>query len=88
MSKPAHSKGRIRQKVREVLNIRPGFGKTERMIHEGVNELLGGGVSLEELREAVEYNVSERMARSEYLTEAEETIWLITAEGQAKENIR
>lgn len=78
----------IRRKIREVLNIRPGFGKTEEMLLDGVNELVGGGVSLQELRDAIEWNLGESFVRSAWDNEREETEWFITADGKAAQNIR
>jgi DNA-binding transcriptional regulator YdaS (Cro superfamily) len=80
--------GMIRQRVREAINTRPGFGKTEAVVVQAVNVLLGGGVSLQEVRDAIEWNHSERFIRSERDEENEVTVWKITPEGQAKESIR
>ncbi len=84
---PTVSKAIIRRKIREVLAIRPGFGKTEKFMLECVNELTGGGVSLQELRDGIEWNHAETYIRSKYENEAEETLWFITAEGIAQQNI-
>lgn len=81
------SKAMIRRKIREVINMRPGFGKTEPMLLDGVNELTGGGVSLQELRDGIEWNHSERLIRSEENTDSDETEWFITPEGIAKQKI-
>jgi hypothetical protein len=86
--RPAISKARVRKKIREALNIQPGTGKTETMLLEMVNELVGGGVSLQELRDAMEYNHGEALIRSSYDKEAEVTEWFITREGIQQENIR
>jgi len=85
--KPTISKAMIRRKIREVLNIRPGFGKTEKFLLEAVNELTGGGVSLQELRDGLEWNHSETYIRSKFEDEAEETLWFITPEGIAQQSI-
>ena len=82
------STGMIRRKIRAVLNIRPGFGKTERVLLEGVNELVGGGVSLQELRDGIEWNHAEGLIRSKEDKEAEVILWFITEQGIAKENIK
>jgi DNA-binding transcriptional regulator YdaS (Cro superfamily) len=87
MSKPTVSKLMIRRKIREVLNMRPGFGKTEAFLLEAVNELTGGGVSLQELRDHLEWNHGQRYVRSEYQDEAEETLWFITTDGIAQQKI-
>ena len=75
----------VRRKVREALNLAPGFGKTEAMLLELVNELCGGGVDLQSLRDAMEWNHVEAFIRSEYDSEAEETLWYITKNGIAKQ---
>ena len=85
--KPAVSTAMIRRKIRTVLQIRPGFGKTEAFLLESVNELTGGGVSLDELREAVEWNLGEALIRGRYDEESETKLWFITAAGIAKDNI-
>lgn len=77
----------IRRKLREVLAIRPGYGQTEKQLLEFVNELAGGSVSLEELRAATEWNLGERLIRSSYDEESEETLWYITKDGLAKQQI-
>lgn len=86
--KPSVSIGRVRQKIREALNIRPGSGKTERMLDEMVNELVGGGVSLQEIRDALKWNHEQGFVRSEYDDEAEVTEWFITGRGIEQENIK
>ena len=78
----------MRQKIREALNIRPGSGKTESMLEEMVNELVGGGVSLQEIRDAIKWNHDQVFIRSEYDDEAEVTEWFITGLGIEQENIK
>lgn len=80
--------GMLRRAVRDVCNIRPGYPKTEEVIVSGVNSLLGGGVSLQEIRDAIEFNHSERFIRSEKDKESETTGWFITAAGQAHDKIK
>ncbi|RYD19906.1 MAG: hypothetical protein EOP88_17105 [Verrucomicrobiaceae bacterium] len=80
--------GRIRQKVREVINMRAGFGKTEAQVLEFVNDLLGGGVNLQDVRDAIEWNHTEGYLRRHEDKELEVVQWFITTEGQAKENIK
>ena len=86
--KPVISTARIRQKIRVALNISPGTGKTESMLLEMVNELVGGGVSLQELRDGMEYNHGEGFIRSVFIKEADETEWFITKLGIQQENIK
>ena len=78
----------VRRKVRAVLNIRAGFGKTEGVLLDGVNELTGGGVSLDELRDAVEWNISQGYVRCKFDEEDEVRMWFITAAGQAQEEVK
>ncbi len=85
--KPSISKVMINRKIREVLNIRPGFGKTEKFLLEAVNELTGGGVSLQELRDGIEWNHAKTYIRSKFEDEAEETLWFITPDGIAQQHI-
>ncbi len=85
--KPTISTARIRRKIREALNISPGTGKTEAMLLEMVNELVGGGVSLQELRDGIEWNHCETYIRTAFDKEAEVTEWFITKEGIRLENI-
>lgn len=85
--KPTVSKAIVRRKVREVLAMAPGFGKTETQLLEFVNELTGGGVSLQELRDACEWSLSESYIRSSYDEESEDTLWFITKAGIAQQNI-
>lgn len=74
----------VRLKVREVLAIAPDYGKSERFLVQSVNSLFGGGVTLQDVRDAMDYNLSERLIRSEYDKESEETLWYITAAGIAR----
>ena len=75
----------IRRRVREVLAMAPGYGKTETQLLEFVNELNGGGVSLQELRDAREWNHEEGFVRSEPDEESEQILWFITSAGTAKQ---
>jgi hypothetical protein len=88
MAKPIISKGMVRRKVREVCNMASGHGKTEEMLLEFVNELTGGGVDIQMLRDALEWNLSEGFLRYDENTETEETEWFITRAGQAEEGIK
>jgi hypothetical protein len=80
-----HPKSMIRRKLREVLAIAPGYGKTEKQLLEYVNELLNGGVSLQELRDAREWNHEQGYVRSEEEEESEVILWFITRDGIAKQ---
>lgn len=87
MSQPTVSKQMVRRKIREVLNMAAGYGKTEAVLHQAVNDLLGGGVGLQELRDALEWNLGEGFIRSKFDPESEETLWFITRSGIAKQNL-
>jgi len=84
--KPTVSLAMVRRKIRAVLKIRPGRGKTEAIIHESVNELVAGGVSLQEIRDGLEFNHAENFIRSHFNKESEETEWFITDDGAAQES--
>ncbi len=76
-----------RRKVREVCNLAPGYGKTEAVLLEKVNELGGGGCDLSLLRAAIEWNHSEDYVRRETNADTDEVEWFITPHGQAKERL-
>jgi len=78
--------GILRRKVREVLNMQPGFGKTEAMLAEYVPELAGGPVSLQELRDAMEWNHEQSYIRSVDDKETDSILWYIPA-GIAQQRI-
>lgn len=75
----------LRLKVREVLAMAPDYGKTERFIHQSVSSLCGGGVPLQDLRDAIEYNLAERYIHSAFDKESEETLWYITSAGLTRQ---
>ena len=77
----------LRRKVREALNMAPGFGKSEGMIHQIVNELTGGGVDLQDLRDARDWNHQELYIRREKDEDSDEYLWYITERGIAKQKI-
>lgn len=77
----------IRRKVREVLAIQPGYGKSEKFLLQAVNDLCGGGVLLQHVRDAMEWNHAECLIRSSEDSESDTTLWFITAAGLAKQAI-
>jgi len=77
----------IRRKVREVLNMAPGFGQTEAQLHEYVGDLCGFPVSLQELRDAREWNHEHGFIRSEDDDATDSILWYITKSGQAQQKI-
>jgi len=79
--------GILRRKVREVLNMQPGFGKSEEMLMEYLPRLAGGPVSLQEQRDAREWNHEQGYIRSEDDADTDEILWYITAAGIAKQKL-
>lgn len=86
--KPVLSLERARKSVREALKIADGDPQNEAQIHAVVNELVGRQVSLQEVRDAMEWNHGETYIRSEFLKEADQTAWFITRAGISKENLK
>ena len=79
--------GILRRKVREVLNMQPGFGKSEAMLMEYLPQLAGGPVSLQEQRDAREWNHEQGYIRSDDDEDTDEVLWYITESGIAKQRI-
>jgi hypothetical protein len=77
----------IRNAVREALNMAAGFGKNERMLHYMVNTITGDKIPLQDLRDAMDYNLSEHYIRSKEDKDADEVLWYLTPEGRAKLNL-
>ena len=75
----------IRTKVREVLAMAPGYGKSEQQLLEFTNALTGGGVSLQDLRDAREWNHEQGYIRSEEDSDSDLILWYITQSGIAKQ---
>ena len=78
----------VRRYVREVLNMRPGYGKTEKQLLDYVNDLNSGGVDLQELRDGMDWNHGLSYIRREFNKEAEEYLWFITESGIAQQHIK
>jgi len=87
-AKPTVTDARVRQKIREVLNMAPGYGKTETMLLEFVNELTGGGVEIEQLRAGIEWNHGQDYVRRHVNEDTDEVEWFITKHGIAKETLK
>lgn len=83
--KPTIPTAIVRRKVREVLAMQPGYGKSEEMLAEYVPNLAGGPVPLQALRDAMEWNHEQGYIRSEDDDEADEILWYITPAGTAKQ---
>jgi hypothetical protein len=77
----------LRRKVREALNLAPGYGKSESMLHELVNDLTGSPVSLQQLRDAREWNHEQGYIRSEDDDASDQILWYITKSGIAQQKI-
>ena len=75
----------LRRKVREALNMAPGYGKSEAQLLELVRELAGGPVGLQDMRDAREWNHEMGYIRSEDDDESNDVIWFITQAGIAKQ---
>ena len=75
----------IRRRVREVLALAPGYGKTEALLLDYANEINCGGISLQELRDARDWNHAEGYVRSEDDEESGQTLWYISKAGIAKQ---
>jgi hypothetical protein len=86
-AKPTITPGILRRKIREVLNMAPGYGKTEAMLLEFVNELTGGGVTADLLKQGLEWNLSNEYVRSAVNADTDELEWKITKHGIAHEEI-
>lgn len=84
----SYTKGRIRRLVRESLAMAPGYGQTEKMLREACDERVAGRVDLTDLREAIEWNHGEDFLRSRENHDTDETEYLITEAGLAKEQIK
>lgn len=83
--KPTIPASILRGKIREVLNMAPGYGKGEGMLLEFINQLVGGGVTLDQLRRELEWSLSKEYVRSETNEDTDEVEWFITPHGIAKE---
>jgi hypothetical protein len=82
------SPGEARKAVREVLALQDGEPLGEAPLLRKVNELVGGGVDLTQLREALEWNHAEAFVASEYIDELELSGWIITKAGINHDRIK
>lgn len=77
----------LRRKIREALALAPGYGKSESMLHELVTDLTGSPVSLQQLRDAREWNHEQGYIRSEDDDASDTILWYITKAGLAQQKI-
>lgn len=75
----------IRKKVLEALKMAEGYGKSESMLRELVTALAGEDPGLQELRDAMEPLLSDRLIHSS-VDEDGIVLWYITPRGTAKLN--
>lgn len=88
MPKPRVSPGEVRHAIREVLCLQEGEPLAEEPMLKKVNRLVGGGVDLTQLRDALEWNHREAFIRTEYVEEAELDGWVITTAGINHDRIK
>lgn len=79
---------RLRGYVREVLALAPRREFTERMIFDGVDRLVGGGLKLAELQKAMEWNHGKNLIEFRYCSDTEENLWSLTKQGKSKEGVK
>lgn len=82
------SPGRARKAVRDVLKFQEGDPLAEEPMLDAVNELVGGGVDLTQLRAALEWNHGEAYVATEYIDELELKGWVITKAGINHDRIK
>jgi len=85
---PRVSPGEVRKAVRDVLALQEGEPLAEAPMLVKVNRLVGGGVDLTALRDALEWNHGEAFIRSEFVEEADLDGWVITKEGINHDRIK
>ena len=88
MPKAKASVGKLREAVREVLNMSPGYRINDAGLARSVDELL----PLHEVREletlqAAEWNLGKGYVDSYDNEDTDEREWFITSDGQAKERV-
>lgn len=71
-----------------MLAAQDGDPISESQLLAKTNYLVGGGLDLSQLRDALEWNHSEAYVRSEYIREADMTSWFITQAGINHDRIK
>ena len=79
--------GIYRNYVRECVAMANGYGCTEEMIFDSVNERVPGKADLSEVRDAVEWNLGKNYIKRRKNEDTEEYEWIITEDGKAKEAV-
>ena len=82
------SNGTMRLYVRETCAMAQGYGCTEEMIYDAVNERVPGKADLTQVRDAVEWNVSKNYLRRQKNEDTDDFEWVITQDGIAKDRIK
>lgn len=85
---PRVSPGEIRKAIRDVLSMQAGEPLAEEPMLKKVNRLVGGGVDLTMMRDAIEWNHSEALVRSEEIEELDLKGWVITHKGINHDRIK
>lgn len=71
-----------------MLAAQDGDPISEAQLLTKTNYLVGGGLDLSQLREALEWNHAEAYVRSEYIKELDLTSWFITQAGINHDRIK
>lgn len=82
------SDARVRVAVRDVLKLQDGDPLGERPMLDAVNELVGNGVDLTQLREALEWNHGEAFVATVHVAELDLDGWVITKKGINHDRIK
>jgi hypothetical protein len=84
--KPQASEGTLRQLVREVLAMAPGYGLSDDVLCRGVRELLPVNAADESaILAAAEWNLGKEFVAAEKNEDTEAREWRITQHGIAKQ---
>jgi hypothetical protein len=82
------SDGRVRQAVRAVLALQAGDPLSEPPMLAAVNELVGNGVDLTQLREALEWNHGEAFIATVHVAELDLDGYVLTKKGINHDRIK